>query len=338
MNARSGKFLFLLLSAVVFASPAAFFASCGGGGEEKTGGGWEIDEKYTRGPVDMRIAIDKKELTIAEHLSLMIETSAREGYIVELPKFGDKLDQFGIVDYSSPSAKLQEDGTVVTSRIYELEPFLSGSYRIPPMAVTFRQEQDSLFHTLESDTITVEVLSLLPEDQAGLELKDIAPPVSIPHDRRWLYYTGAALVAAVAAVLLAIRRRRNRIEEARTIPAHERAFDRLERLLAEGLIDQKRYAEFTERVSDILRHYIEDRFGLRAPERTTEEFIDEARQWLPVEPEQKTILKEFMMHCDLVKFAAHEPTADEVKKSFDTCRDFIDSTKKEEEVKEEAVK
>ena len=111
---------------------------------------------------------------------------------------------------------------------------------------------------------------------------------------------------------------------------------RLERLLSEDLIEGKRYSEFTARVSDILRYYIEDRFGLKAPERTTEEFILEAGEGLPVESFQKEILKDFLTHCDLVKFATLEPTAENVKNTFNTCRDFIDSTKSEE-VKDQAA-
>ena len=48
--------------------------------------------------------------------------------------------------------------------------------------------------------------------------------------------------------------------------------------------------------------------------------------------QQKRMLKDFLVHCDLVKFAAFEPSEDDVKKTFDACRDFIDKTKKEEEV------
>ena len=98
----------------------------------------------------------------------------------------------------------------------------------------------------------------------------------------------------------------------------------------------KRYREFTAEVSDILRYYIEDRFGLRAPERTTEEFLVEAGAGLPVGAEQKDILKAFLVHCDLVKFAALEPSSEDVKRTFDTCRDFIDTTKRTEEVNQAA--
>ena len=115
---------YTLLAAAALTS-AAFF-SCGGRDtavDEKT---WEIDREFRRGPVDLRIALSRKELTIADRIDLLIETRARDGFVTELPRFGDKLHEFGIVDYRSSPPRLEDDGTVTTSRIYELEPFLSG--------------------------------------------------------------------------------------------------------------------------------------------------------------------------------------------------------------------
>ncbi len=297
---------------------------------------YEIDETYRRGPVSFRVAIDRKDVTIADRVTMLLEARAEAGYQVELPRFGDKLHEFGIVDYRNPQPELEEGGVVVTRRTYELEPFLSGEYSVPPMTLTFWQEGDTMLHRLESDTLTVHVRSILPEDMEELTLKDIAGPVSYPRSYA-AFYIAAGCIAAAGAVFVFVRFRRKKREIVRRIPAHEIAYMRLERLLASGLVDDRRYREFTSEVSDILRHYIEDRFGLRAPERTTEEFLVEAGIGLPVETGQKEILKAFLLHCDLVKFAAVEPSTEDVKRTFETCRDFIDTTKLEEEVKEEAA-
>ena len=58
---------------------------------------------------------------------------------------------------------------------------------------------------------------------------------------------------------------------------------------------------------------------------------------LPVDREHKEVLKQFLIHCDLVKFAALEPSADDVKRTFETCKEFIEMTKMREEVKAEAA-
>lgn len=319
------------LIAMAVIAPSIFF-SCGSDESAVEEQAWEIDRDFTRGPVVLRVAVSRKELTIAERLDLLVETRAGDGYITDLPRFGDKLEEFGIVDYRSGPPRLDDDGTVVTSRTYELEPFLSGEYVIPPMTISFHEEGDTILHHLESDTIRVTVTSILPEDQEGLEIKEITGPADLPTDYRKALLIGAAIILAAGAIVFLLWRRSKRLREtaARVIPAHEKAFALLERLLAENLVEEKRYAEFTARVSDILRTYIEDRFGLKAPERTTEEFLAEAGDGLDVDSDKKSILAQFLVHCDLVKFAALEPTADDVKRTFETCRDFIDATKREE--------
>jgi hypothetical protein len=312
--------------------------SCGGGPDAESGepAAYEIDRVWDRGPVSFRVAVSRREVTIADHVTMLLETRAREGYEAQLPRFGEKLEQFGIVDYTTPKPELDETGAIVTSRIYELAPFLSGEYAIPPMTVTFHASGDSIMHTLESDTLRVSVLSILPEDQAELEIKDIVSPFGFPRNPYpALIIAGAVLLVAVLTVLY--RRRRGRLAAARAeILPHELAYMRLQELLESGLLEEKRYREFTAAVADVLRGYIEDRFGLRAPERTTEEFLAEAGTGLPVGKDRRAILEEFLRHCDLVKFAALEPSSDDVSRSFETCRDFIDATKREE-VKEAAA-
>jgi hypothetical protein len=319
--------LFFLISVI-----AAVLVSCGGEGQVERES-YEIDETYRRGPVSFRTALSREEITIAEHVTMLLEVRAREGYTAELPRFGEKLERFGIVDYETGRPELRGD-TVVTSRRYELEPFLSGGYAIPPMTVRFRAEGDTLVYTVESDTLRVRVNSILPDDISELEIRDIAGPAEIPAD-----YTKAVIITTVAAaaalgLFLLWRRRRMRPLAARRVAAHEAAYDALEMLLARGLVEEKRYREFTAEVADILRRYIEDRFGLRAPERTTEEFIMEAGTGLEVDEDRKKILADFLVHCDLVKFAALEPSADDVKRTFNTAKDFIDATRCEEEVNE----
>jgi hypothetical protein len=44
----------------------------------------------------------------------------------------------------------------------------------------------------------------------------------------------------------------------------------------------------------------------------------------------KRVLEGFLTHCDLVKFAQHDPTTDQVQRTFDLVKDFIERTKSEE--------
>jgi hypothetical protein len=161
---------------------------------------------------------------------------------------------------------------------------------------------------------------------------DIEDVVEMPEEASlwWLWVIGAVAIVAAAGGWLYLRRRR--IEELIRIlkPAHEIAYDRLRALVSDDLVKAGRIKEFYERISSILRCYIEHRFDLRAPERTTEEFLIEL-QWTDVLAESdKNSIAEFLRHCDLVKFAKYNPTTEQIQRTFDLVKDFIGKTRSDE--------
>jgi len=143
------------------------------------------------------------------------------------------------------------------------------------------------------------------------------------------------LALAAGAYFLWKRRRKAEEETVPPVPPHEQAYEALEKLLREDLLTQGQVKLFYLRLSNILRHYIEGRFSLRAPERTTEEFLIDLRAGDDFSAEQKALLRRFLEHCDLVKFAKHDPTRAEIDQSVDACRNFIDETKPRTEVSDE---
>ena len=88
-------------------------------------------------------------------------------------------------------------------------------------------------------------------------------------------------------------------------------------------------------LSAIVRTYIEGRFGLRAPEMTTEEFIYAVQRDSPLGPDHRQLLGQFLTECDLVKFARHVPELDAVERAYGAARSFVTETRPEERVTEE---
>jgi len=137
-------------------------------------------------------------------------------------------------------------------------------------------------------------------------------------------------IFAVAAGWLYLRKNRKAKIVRIFKPAHEIAYSRLRALVKDDLIAKGQIKEFYERISNILRHYIEHRFELRAPERTTDEFLIELQFTEVLFDSDKQRLGEFLRHCDLVKFAKHTPTSEQVQHTFDLVKDFIEKTKSDE--------
>lgn len=156
------------------------------------------------------------------------------------------------------------------------------------------------------------------------DIRDIAPPVEIPSGWEWLWWALGAL--AIVILFLAAwrywRRQKVLAPFVIEIPAHERARRKLEAAL--DLFDQPK--PFCTIVSDAVRLYLEERFGLRAPERTTEEFLTDLGKSVALTQVQKGSLKEFLSACDMVKFAKYEPQRPELEVLYKSALRLIEET------------
>jgi len=295
---------------------------------------FEIDKPYERGPLSVHIRLQKSEITIAQTVTLELEATISPEYELVMPEVGKSIVNFGIVDWDSPGDKLDADNNIVKVYQYRLEPFLSGSYQIPAFAFEFSDanDADGKKYELTTEPIDIEVTSLLGEDRSKLQIADIEDVVEMPEEPGYLWVWVVTGIGVTAIFVVWFILRQKRIVELVHIfkPAHEIAYERLRVLVRDDLIKAGRIREFYQRISDILRHYIEHRFELKAPERTTEEFLFELRDADVLCQSDKDSLAEFLRHCDLVKFAKHNPTAEQIQRTFDLVKEFIEKTKSDE--------
>jgi hypothetical protein len=168
---------------------------------------------------------------------------------------------------------------------------------------------------------------VLPSQPPGTNSLDIRPlkgPVEIPSTWDRVWWIAAVALVAVAAWFIwrRLRLKKTTPTPAVPIPAHRRAKDQLRRA-TELMSDPYKFCSL---VSDVLRGYVEERFQLKAPERTTEEFMDEMRSSSKLRPDHKSLLEDFLVRCDLVKFARFEPTVPELEGLLDLAYRFVDET------------
>jgi len=133
-------------------------------------------------------------------------------------------------------------------------------------------------------------------------LRDIRGPIDIESPWTWLW-AALALAVVTAGIVLAWRWWLRKQESGGTgtprLSPEEAARRRLQAAL-DWIEDPERFAV---EVSEAARKYLEDRFGLRAPERTTEEFLAELSGSVALDGRHKELLADFLTRCDLVKFA-----------------------------------
>ncbi|RKY25875.1 MAG: hypothetical protein DRP62_00320 [Planctomycetota bacterium] len=295
---------------------------------------FEIDKEYQRGPLTVHVRVDKTKATIAETILLELEATVEPGFEAQMPKVDKVLENFGIVEWDNLGDKLDENNNVVSRYRYRLEPFLSGTFAIPAFTFQFTDvnSQEEKTHELTTEPINIEVTSLLGEQRAELKIADIEGVVNVPTKSSYWWIWLLILSGTIAAVIFWFHRRSQQGRELVRIfkPAHEIAYERLRSLIEQDLVKTGKIKEFYERISDIFRHYIEHRFNLKAPERTTEEFLAELSSANVLAKQDREHLAEFLQHCDLVKFAKYDPTTEQIQKTFDLVKDFIETTKSDE--------
>jgi len=139
----------------------------------------------------------------------------------------------------------------------------------------------------------------------------VKPLIAIPNFWLWVIWAGVILaLGALAWVAWRFwRKKAAALRAAPPVPPHVRARRALEAALA-LLSDPK---AFSIAVSGAIRSYLEERFDFHAPDRTTEEFLHELQGTNLLTTEQKLSLGDFLVNCDLIKFAKYEPTETELR-------------------------
>jgi hypothetical protein len=164
-------------------------------------------------------------------------------------------------------------------------------------------------------------------DAAPSDIDDGLAPVWIFPPLSTVALTGLWILLAVGllagAVVLA-RKLRRKARLARLSP-RERALRELEELLARKLIADGRVKDFYVELTMVVRRYIERTHAVRAPEQTTEEFLEAVAGDPRFAPEVLHRLREFLQAADLVKFAAHRPGDAAVDTAVGTARVYIET-------------
>jgi hypothetical protein len=160
------------------------------------------------------------------------------------------------------------------------------------------------------------------------DIRDIRPPVDYPVN--WLFWIILAGAALLGLLVWMLRRRIIFPRKQQTVvppdPPWVTARQALARLKGQSYPEQGRIREYYFELSYILRRYIEDRFAVKAPEMTTEEFLESLKNSRVLNDSQKKELQYFLTGCDMVKFAKYSAGRDDMEASFNLTEKFIDET------------
>ena len=277
---------------------------------------------------DVRIAArtTPESLTVGDRATLEITVQAPVELRIAFPRDPKPGDAVEIQDMTVAEPTSGATPATWTAR-YTMGVYQVGYVVLPPWPIEVRRGTAAA--TTATDSIRFFVQSVLDDSLAAADLRDLKPQASFPTD--WLPYIvgGAIALAAIAALVWWLRRRRRPrakvVPLVRQRPANDVALEALRVLEAKQLPLDGKFVEHFVALSDILRRYFEDGFGVAALEETTEEILyDLERHGF----DRPTIgrVRALCEPADLVKFAKREPTIQECMASLQQTRDFILTT------------
>jgi hypothetical protein len=279
-------------------------------------------------PLVLTTGVEPRSVTIGTPFRYTLHIEALKDVEVIAPTLVGQIGEFQVVDFGE-AAPRQAGGRVVLERWFTLITYEVGDRTIPGPTVQYRVpggEQESL--AAPDAMIIVESLLNRASGTPATDVRDIKGPVAVPRDYTllgWIAFGVVALVALIALLFGWV----NRPRQGRAVvvrPPHELALEALARLRADRLVEQGRQDEFYVRLSGIVRGYLEARFRLRAPEMTSEEFLQAAQRDPQLTQPQRARLGQFLTEADLVKFARHQPTADDADRAHEAARELVTST------------
>ena len=150
---------------------------------------------------------------------------------------------------------------------------------------------------------------------------EIRPPTDEIRPSLWEGKHIWIICAAVAAAALAALLFRRKKPKPRT--PYETAKLRFETVAA--IAEKINAKNFAEEVSQTVRNYIDGVYNIPAPERTTEEFLDIAKNSEHFDSAAKEALGEILKLADKAKFAMHAFDASEKARLLDASRSFVEA-------------
>jgi hypothetical protein len=307
------------------------------------------------GGFSAKAVLSSSDLRVSDSLEMTLNLSCPEGFHLDIHSVREALaaahegltvecEEIGCEVYDTQGHMVQEVR-------YRLEPWAEGEWMIaflPLRWVSEWGEAVELHSAPLSVHVSVNECSIRPDDLvSGLLPLEIKPQIQLSRENRQQLAAGAALEKqrreqlrrkreipwyGLAALLLIaalvwsgsrlkpLFNRKDRIRNGWTDPRRY-ALGLLRQLEEERLPDQGLFDPFYVQLTRIVRQYIEQRFELKAPEQTTQEFLSELVHQSHFDSSMQQLLSHFLMEADLVKFAKVEP-------SFDECRGAIDAARK----------
>ncbi len=266
-----------------------------------------------KGGIGLALESETTAIDPARNVFVTLTLKTPPGKTVAPPDLRDRVRGFSLAEDFAEEPATAKDGSVtqVVNWMFVPEP-CAKAYGIAPFAVGGQVAGPVYFEPPAPRDAVTGGMEIDPE-------KDL-PPLS--------WKLAGQLAAGLALVLLSgwgawrlTRLVARRVKEHRMSPI-ERAWAELDRLLKKGLPGRGRYKDFYVELTMVVRRYVQRKYGVRAPNLTTEEFLREAMASGDLAANRERLAR-FLVSADLVKFAGIEATPEMADEATESARGYL---------------
>lgn len=291
----------------------------------------------------IKASIDSTYLLIGQQADICLEVIQAKEKFVQFPVFQDTLmTGIEILSVSKPDTFDLGDSNIRIKQNYLVTSFDSATYILPPFEVI-----DGTDTIRSSDELLLKIATypdIDTEKKEFFDIKDVVSPPFVLQD-----YAGIIWIILGVIVLILLgwyfydvwRGKRSlnvfKKPEEPQLPPHIIALSELDNIKLQKLWQQGLVKQYHSSVTDTLRKYIEERFGIQAMEMTSGEILDRISKVNDVDSVYEN-LKQVLQLSDFVKFAKYRPIPDENELSMMNAYLFVNQTKEEEVTEEESEK
>lgn len=297
---------------------------------------------HAAGRSPIKASLDSLQLTMGQQTIARVDivkgADAPSELLVDKNAFPAQVE---IIDWLEGDTTDIGNGLVEIKRGLLIQSFDSGVYTIPPFLLVSGPD------TIRSNSLSLKVN---PVDVTALT--DIHPIADVSEfDSKWYdwlpdwitdYWVyillGLLIIAGGVCAYLIMSKKVNVtiLPQKKRLPPDQIAFNRLNALKEAQLWEKGQEKEYYTRLIDILRDYLQERFGINAMEMTSSQILKALRA------NEETRLSHSRMErvveiADFVKFAKVRPLPDDNVRAFSDAMQFVEETRPAPETTEESA-
>ena len=295
--------------------------------------GLAVSDRAAAAPVSVKASLDSAYILMGKQTVLnleIVQDRGTQGAFIN--NNGDTLTrEVEVIRAVRPDTTDLGNNREEIKRELVIQSFDSGLYTIPPFVYVAGKD------TFTSNALALKVIPVPVDSMATIH--DYAGVVK-PNTRIWDYlpdfivdywWIFIIVLLCAAGIFVWMRYIKGKkaiplVPKKKPVPPYELAMQQLNRLKSEKLCENGHEKEYYTRLTEILRIYLDKRFGINAMEMTSTQIMHH----LQSNDDTKTsapVMKQILEMADFVKFAKVRPLPDDNQKAFNNAVTFVENTK-----------